>query len=107
MYHAVHGPIPAGLEVRHTCDNPSCVAIEHLLVGTHADNMRDMRERGRHRWGERPRGSQHRSSKLTEDDVRAIRTDPRGCFRLARVYGVTETNIRHIRKGRTWSWLTD
>lgn len=41
------GPIPAGMIVRHSCDNPPCVNPAHLSVGTDADNVRDRDSRGR------------------------------------------------------------
>ena len=49
MWEEIVGPIPDGMVLLHSCDNPSCVRISHLSVGTQADNVKDMIQKGRHK----------------------------------------------------------
>lgn len=46
-WEATHGPIPEGMVVMHTCDNPPCCNPEHLKLGTRAENNRDRFKKGR------------------------------------------------------------
>lgn len=47
-YELTHGPIPAGMKVLHTCDNPPCCRPDHLFLGTDKDNVHDAVDKGRH-----------------------------------------------------------
>ena len=90
--------IPLGMCVCHHCDNPGCCNPNHLFLGTHADNMRDMAEKGRSRSG---------SAKLIQEDVPRIRDMIRCGVRqidIAKVFCVERTAISSINRGKTWGY---
>ena len=98
-YEMHFGEVPAkGLVVRHRCDNPLCVNPDHLMLGTPADNMRDKVARGR-----QSRGQDSPNAKLTEADVREIRSAPDGQGRaMARKFGISYGTVSSIRNRHTW-----
>lgn len=49
VYRLTKGEVPAGLVVRHSCDNPPCCNPAHLLLGTQGDNTRDAAVQGKYR----------------------------------------------------------
>ncbi len=97
IYEEAHGPIEFGLVVRHTCDNPSCLRLNHLVKGTHADNVNDKVAKQRHSFGE-----QHYLSKLTREQADTIRISPLNSNELSRIYNVSRASIQQVKKGKTW-----
>jgi len=94
-----NGPITDGLFVCHKCDRPACVNPDHMFLGTHTENMKDMLGKGR---GRRALGRAHGQSKLTEADVVEIRKSALSTRKMAAVYGVSKSAIFYVRKGVNW-----
>jgi hypothetical protein len=90
--------------LRHACDMPGCVNPEHVLPGTKADNARDAMMRKRMRFS---CGEQHGRSKLTDEQVYAIRRAEGSDSAIARTFGVSATNVDSIKRRRTWSQLPE
>lgn len=97
-YENVHGPIPEGCVVRHSCDKPNCINPYHLVLGTHQDNVADRVARGRS-----AHGVGHGRAKLTEEDVRyVLRNGHKSAYALSRELGVDPRTISKITEGKTW-----
>jgi hypothetical protein len=106
-----HGPIPDGMWVLHSCDNPPCANVAHLFIGTRQINMDDMVNKGRSASGERNWSHQHPDllprpgAKLTPERVAVIRSKAasgKSYAALALEFGVSKSGIWKIVTLQTW-----
>ena len=102
IYTEIHGKIPDGMCVCHTCDNRLCINPDHLFLGTLTDNMCDMVQKGRefHAIGEH--NGQH---KLTQEEVIQIKellNTVKNCSKIALQFGVSPRTINDIKHNNTW-----
>ena len=89
--------MPSGLSVLHRCDNPSCINVDHLFVGTQEDNMKDMASKSRASCG-----VGRYNAKLSDEEVLRIRSDDRTSPIIAAEYGVSRRLISGIKCGERW-----
>ena len=127
------GTIPEGLFVCHHCDNRLCCNPAHLIAASAKWNSHDAKRKGRLATGQRqgaythperhPRGERHGSrtkpervargersgtSRLTENDVRAIRfraAEGASYKMLGLIFGVSGMQVRNIVLRLQWAWL--
>ena len=88
----------------HTCGNGhlGCVNPRHLMWKTPRQNEADKVEHGTLR-----RGTAINTNKLTEQDVRAIRSmiGKASGVEIAKAWGITSAMVSRIKKRQAWDWL--
>lgn len=93
--------LPRNLLVCHTCDNRACCNLNHLFLGSPADNLRDAAAKGRMN-----RGEARYNAKMTEAKVRKVRslyaTGTINMKELAAQFGVVTTAIFNIIHRNRW-----
>jgi len=99
----LHGmEVSAGDVLCHRCDTPGCINPAHLSVGSQRDNILDMHAKGRQHSNA---GSRHGLHKVTEADVRLIRSRGRAgesSHSIARDFPIAASTIRGILSGKEW-----
>lgn len=98
------GPIPEGKFVLHRCDNKLCVNPKHLWIGTQADNMRDMKKKGRGCIGEK--NGQARLNRNTVLKIRKVySTGKFSQSKVATMFGISRCHVHQIASRRNWNHI--
>lgn len=102
VYKEMYGEIKGGLFIRHKCDIRMCVNPEHLIIGNHKENMKDMTDRKR-----QAKGIKNGRAKLTESEVLEIRSIyPELSYeKLAKKYNVSRFVTYAVVKRKTWKHI--
>ena len=100
IWEFLHGPIPNGLFILHSCDNKICCNPDHLRLGTQADNMHDAAIRGRTAAKERAGNSKLTGAQV--DLIRRLRVEGMTQVQLARMFQVSQGTVWQVVNEVTW-----
>ena len=101
VYGLWFGRIDPDLFACHKCDNKKCLNPDHLFAGTHADNMRDCVNKGRHKHAVFS-GVNHPRARLSRDQVIAIRNSNE-ISKWAKMFGVSKATIKNAKSRYTYA----
>lgn len=92
------GDLPPKKLLLHSCDIPCCVNPDHLRLGTHKENSRDMVLRGRCK-SRGKKGEEHNMAKLSDFDVFVLRKSSLPTSMLARLFHISGSYVRSLQRG--------
>lgn len=96
VYEICHGvTISANQVVRHKCDNKICCNPDHLELGSHQENMNDMKERERH-------GLPHHAVRA----IRKLLVEKRPHSEIAKLYGISRQLVTEINRGTVYQHVS-
>lgn len=103
-YFAANGELRADLDVLHSCDVRPCCNPSHLRQGTHDENMRSMRLRGRGKSGGWTQGKKLDAARVLA--MRAEReTNGTPIMVLSRRYEISPRHVRAILQRESWKYI--
>jgi len=97
-----NGPIPEGSVILHKCDNPSCVNVDHLRIGTQSDNIADRVKKDRS-----AKGLSNARTKATPDVINTIMRSRLSSRKLASLLGISHTTVLDVRRGKQYLAKTE
>lgn len=89
------GPIPEGLNVTHSCDNPACVNPAHLFAKTTAANVQESFDKGR----SDNSGFNHPRTIMSGPLIDTIKATKDSYSMLAERYNVGKSTIARVKTG--------
>ena len=97
-----YGPIPDGLCVLHKCNQGhlGCVSIDHLKLGTNADNMKDKAEAGSSK-GER-NGRARINARIAQSIREQYESGGKSQQRIADEFGISQSLVSLVILNEIW-----
>ncbi|MEI8446817.1 hypothetical protein [Mesorhizobium sp. CCNWLY176] len=95
-----HRDLAAGMDVRSLCHNERCVNPSHLMVCTRAEGMAQLAASGK-----TLKGMLQPRSRLSDDQVRAIRSAKGTHGDIAAQFKISKRTVEGILQGRSWKHL--
>jgi hypothetical protein len=89
-YELFKGEIPRGMQVIHSCHNPTCVNPDHLSIGSGKDNMQSSKKVGRRL------GRKIAVSEEVLEEIRILKASGYQHWEIANKTGVSERYVERV-----------